>query len=131
LDVLEEEQMVYLKLAKLRVCAVANWQRLSREEKNDEKYILAALESPILPSALEDFQNSGFPPSIQMDKDILLARVARDDFYKKYEEERLFIPRNLRGEKCVMLSIIPKHVAAVECMACTLQDDSDIFRTVL
>jgi hypothetical protein len=131
LDVLEEEQTVYLKLAKLRVCAVANWQRLSREEKNDKKYILAALESPILPSALEDFQNSGFPPSIRMDKDILLARVARDDFYEKYEEERLFIPPNLRGEKCVILSIIPKHVAVVECMACTLRDDSDIFRAVL
>ena len=131
LDILEEEQTVYLKLAKLRVNAASNWRRLSREERNDKKYILAALESPILPSALEDFSNSGFPPSIRMDKDILLARVARDDFYRKYEEERLFIPPNLRGDKSLMLTIIPKHVAAVECMSCTLRDDTDIFRAVL
>lgn len=132
LDVLENEQAAHIKLARLRLDAVTTWRALSRAEKLEKRYILAAMESEELPPALDDFPNSGaFPPHIRMDKDILLARVARSDFARKYEDDRLFIPPKLRADKDVILAILPKHVAVVESMACRLRDDVDIFKAVV
>jgi hypothetical protein len=131
LEVLENEQAAHIKLARLRLDAPTTWRSLSRTEKLEKRYILAAMESEELPAVLDDFPNSAFPPNIRMDRDILLARVARSDFARKYEEDRLFIPPKLRSDKEVILAILPKHVAVVESMACRLRDDVDIFKAVL
>jgi len=132
LDVLEAEQTDCIKLARLRLDAPSTWNILSSGDRLEKKFILAAMESEDLPEALEDFPGSSdFPPLIRMDKDILLARVGRKDFSGKYSDDRLFVPPKLRGDKEVIVTIIPKHPAVIECMSCELRNDSDIFLTVL
>lgn len=131
LDVLEKEQTVQIKLARLRLDAASTWRSLSPRDRMEKKFILAAMESKELPGILDDFPCSNLPPSIRMDKDILLARVGRDDFQAKYDEERFFVPPTLRGDKQVIMAIIPKHCSVVECMRDYLRDDDEIFETVL
>ena len=131
LNVLEEEQTTHIKLARLRLDACSTWRALSSKDKTEKKFILAAMESEELPPILDDFANGNLPPSIRMDKDILLARVARHDFERKYRYERLFVPPKLRGDKQLMLAIIPKHCAVVECMSNNLRNDDEIFQTVV
>mmetsp|Transcript_6805 Transcript_6805/g.17037 ORF Transcript_6805/g.17037 Transcript_6805/m.17037 type:complete len:801 (+) Transcript_6805:31-2433(+) len=130
---LEKEQTTKIKLARIRIDPVINWRSLSSRDRMDKKFILAAMESDAdLPAHLDDFPNSGnLPPSIRMDRDILLARVARPDFQAKYEDERLYVPPGMRGDKAVILAIIPKHCAVVECISATLRDDPEIFEAVL
>jgi hypothetical protein len=131
LDVLEKEQTMQIKLARLRIDAASTWRALSPRDKMEKKFILAAMESKELPTILDDFASGNLPPSIRMDKDILLARVARHDFQDKYDDERLFVPPKLRGDKQIMMAIIPKHCAVVECMSNNLRNDDEIFQTVL
>jgi len=132
LDVLEAEQTECIKLARLRLDAPSTWNILSSSDRLEKKFILAAMESEDLPEALEGFPGSSdFPPLIRMDKDILLARVGRKDFSGKYSDDRLFVPPKLRGDKEVIVTIIPKHPAVIECMSCELRNDPDIFLTVL
>mmetsp|Transcript_19917 Transcript_19917/g.43284 ORF Transcript_19917/g.43284 Transcript_19917/m.43284 type:complete len:822 (+) Transcript_19917:256-2721(+) len=132
LDVLEKEQTTKIKLARMRLDAESTWKSLSSRDRKEKKFILAAMESSKeLPSVLDDFPSSNLPPSIRMDKDILLARVARNDFGGKYDDDRLFVPPKLRGDKEVVLAIIPKHCAVVECMSSNLRDDPEVFLAVL
>ena len=131
LDVLEEEQTTHIKLARLRIDAASTWRALSSEDKMEKKFILAAMESEMLPTILDNFANGNLPPSIRMDKDILLAQVARHDFEKKFKDERVFVPPKLRGDKQIILAIIPKHCAVVECMSNNLRNDNEIFQTVV
>jgi hypothetical protein len=106
-------------LARLRLDVQSTWRSLSRKERVEKKFILAALESTNeLPTMLQDFPNSSFPPHIRFDRDVLLARSARPDFGRT--DERLFIPPKLRGDKEVILSILPKHPQVIECMTCEL-----------
>ena len=131
LDILEKEQTIQIKLARLRLDAASTWRSLSPEDRMEKKFILAAMESEIIPSVLDDFPNSNLPPSIRRDKDILLARVARHDFQQKYKDDRFYVPTNLRGDKEVMMSIISKHCSVVECMSNALRNDDEIFQAVL
>ena len=131
LEVLELQQEFQIKLARLRLDAVTTWRALSRTERLEKQFILAALESAELPAVLEDFPNSAFPPHIRLDKDILLARVARPCFKKQYSDERLFVPPKLRGDKDVVLAIISKHPQVIECITCELRDDQDILDAML
>jgi len=131
LDVLEKERTIELKLARLRLDAASTWRSLSPEDKMDKKFILAAMESEKIPTVLDDFPNSNLPPSIRRDKDILLARVARQDFQQKYEDDRFYVPAQLRSDKEVMMAIIPKHCSVVECMSNALRNDDEIFLAVL
>lgn len=131
LDVLEKEQTKQIKLARLRIDAVSTWRSLSPRDRMDKNFILASMESKELPAILDDFPSSNLPPSIRMDKDILLARVARHDFQGKYFDDRFFVPPKLRGDKQVMMAIISKHCSAVECMSNNLRNDHEIFQTAL
>ncbi|KAL3913186.1 MAG: hypothetical protein SGARI_000779, partial [Bacillariaceae sp.] len=106
LKALEDEQRRLYRLASLKLNAKEAWQRLDEDERNDKEYILAALESKELPEDLDDFCNGDFPPCIRMDRDILLARVSREDFEARYRDERLFVPPRLRGDKEVILKIV-------------------------
>lgn len=128
---LEKEQDRRIKLARLRVDAENFWDSLTVEEQRDKEFVLAALESEYLPDDFDDFTSNVFPSCIRKDRDIFLARVARDDFESKYRDDRLFVPPKLRADKEVILKIIPKHVTVVESMACCLRDDTDIFLAVL
>ena len=60
-----------------------------------------------------------------------LARVARNDFQEKYDDERFFVPPNLRGDKKVMMAIIPKAPTVIECMSNNLRNDDEIFAILL
>ncbi|KAL3907172.1 MAG: hypothetical protein SGILL_008978 [Bacillariaceae sp.] len=128
---LQDEQTRCFCLASLRLNAKTTWEQLDEEKKVDKMYILAALESKELPEELDDFCNGDFPPAIRMDRDILLARVKRDDFEAKYREERFFVPPKLRADKEVIRAVIVKHPAVVETMACSLRDDANIFLALL
>ena len=129
LDVLESEHEMNLKLTRLRLDAPSTWRILSREERHEKSFILAALESKELPSALKDFPNGTFPPHVRNDRDILMKRVKRDDFAS--EEDRLFVPPKLRSDKEVIMTIAKKHPQVIECMSCELRDDIDVLRVVL
>ena len=131
LDVLEKEQTMQIKLARLRLDASSTWRSLSPRDRMDKRLILAAMESDKLPTSLDDFPNCNLPPSIRSDKDILLARVARNDFQEKYDDERFFVPPNLRGDKKVMMAIIPKAPTVIECMSNNLRNDDEIFEILL
>lgn len=131
LDVLEREQTVQIKLARLRLDAASAWRCLSSRDRMEKKFILAAMQSKELPSVLDDFPSCNLPPTIRMDRDILLARVARDDFESKYEDERFFVPPKLRGDKQVIMTILEKHCDVVECMSNNLRDDQEVFRKLL
>eukprot|EP00980_Cylindrotheca_fusiformis_P021229 scaffold8161_cov111-Cylindrotheca_fusiformis.AAC.6 len=131
LEVLEEEQELNITLARLRLDAPATWRLLSRQQRIEKRFILAAFESDELPSALEDFSNMYFPPQIRMDRDILMARVARKNFAEKYKNERLFVPPKLRGDKELIMAIAIHHPQVIECMANELRDDTDILQAVL
>ena len=131
LDVLEKEQTIQIKMARLRLDAASTWRSLSPRDKMEKQFILAAMESKHLPQILDDFPSSNLPPSIRMDRDILLARVARDDFKGKYDDDRLFVPPKLRGDKEIIMTIIPKHCDVVECMSNNLRDDDEIFQILL
>jgi hypothetical protein len=131
LESLQDEQKKCFRLASLRLNAKDAWERLDEDQKADKEHILAALESTELPEDLDDFCNSSFPPAIRMDREILLARVKREDFEAKYRDERFFVPPKLRGDKEVIRQIMVKHPAVVETMACTLRDDTDIFLALL
>jgi len=131
LDVLEREQTIQIKLARLRLDAASAWRCLSPRDRMEKEFILAAMESKELPSVLDDFPSCNLPPTVRMDKEILLARVNRDDFEEKYEDERFFVPPKLRGDKQVIMTIIPKHCDVVECMSNTLRDDDQVFRKLL
>ena len=145
LHVLEEEQAVYIKLARLRIDAPATWRSLSRRERMEKRFILAALESPELPSALSDFSNCAFPAHIRLDRDILLARVKRSDFGKvcslirSYEgldsrdgmDPYFFVPPRLTSDKEVILAILPKHPQVIECMGSDLKDDEEVLQELL
>ena len=131
LDILEAEQTRRIKMARLRLDARTTWRTLSKKEKLDKEFIVAAMQSPDLPSILEKYPNSVFPPLIRLDRDILLARVAREDFARRHLEDRLFIPPKLRGDRNVILAIIPKHPQVVECMCHSLRDDVEVFEAIL
>jgi len=131
LVVLEKEQTTQIKLARLRLDAASAWRLLSPRDRMEKKFILAAMESKEIPTVLDDFPSSNLSPSIRMDKDVLLARVARHDFQGKYDDDRLFVPPKLRGDKQVMMAIIPEHCGVVECMSNALRNDVEIFQAVL
>ena len=106
LEELEIEQDRVTKIARLKLHPKRTWKTLSRKEKLDKEYILAAMEScggggndgtssnsssnndVQLPSILRDFPNSAFPSHIRTDRDILLARVKRPDFQDYINENR-------------------------------------------
>jgi hypothetical protein len=131
LEVLEEEQELCIKLARLRLDAQATWKLLSRHERTEKKFILAALESNELPEVLEEFSNGSFPPHIRLDRDILMARVTRNDFVERFSWERLFVPPRLRNDKEVIMTIIPNHPQVIENMSFELRDDKDVLRALL
>jgi hypothetical protein len=131
LEILEAEQTRRIKMARLRLDARTTWRTLSKKEKLDKEFIVAAMQSPGLPSILEKYPNSVFPPQIRLDRDILMARVSRDDFARRHLEDRLFIPPKLRGDRDVILAIIPKHPQVVECMCHSLRDDVEVFEAIL
>lgn len=145
LEVLEDEQANCIKLARLRIDAPTTWRSLTRRERNEKSFILAALESPELPSALAEFPSSGFPAHIRLDRDILLARVRRSDFAKDRSlfhqsegseegdamDRYFFVPPRLRSDKEVILAIIPKYPQVIECMGSQLRDDEDILNELL
>jgi hypothetical protein len=131
LEILEAEQTRRIKMARLRLDARTTWRTLSKKEKLDKEFIVAAMQSPDLPTILEKYPNSVFPPQIRLDRDILLARVAREDFQSRHSEDRLFIPPLLRGDRAVILAIIPKHPQVVECMCHSLRDDVEVFEAIL
>lgn len=131
LSILEKEQDKRIKLARLRVDAENAWESLTKEEQRNKEFILAALESEELPNDFDDFTGNVFPSSIRKDRDVFLARVAREDFETRYRDDRVFVPPALRGDKDVILKIIPKHVAVVESMASSLRCDRDIFLACL
>lgn len=131
LEVLEEEQELHIKLARLRLDAPATWRLLSRQERLEKQFILAALESDELPSAFEDFPNRHFPHHIRLDRDILMARVAHKDFAQSCTHERIFVPPKLRGDKEVILAMMKHHPQVIESMACKLRDDEEILQAVL
>ncbi|KAG7338092.1 protein of unknown function DUF4116 containing protein [Nitzschia inconspicua] len=128
---LEKEQDKRIKLARLRVDAENFWSSLTTEEQRQKVFVLAALESEELPEEFDDFSSNVFPSSIRKDRDVFLARVAREDFESRYRYDRLFVPPKLRADKEVILNVIPKHPAIVESMSCSLRDDTDIFLAVL
>jgi hypothetical protein len=145
LDVLEDEQATYIKLARLRMDAPSTWRSLSRRERMEKRFILAALESPELPSALSEFPSSAFPAHIRLDRDILLARVKRPDFgkdrslFRQPEESEescamdryFFVPPRLRNDKEVILAILRQYPQVIECMSSDLRDDEDILKQLL
>ncbi len=134
LELLEEEHTVQLKLAHLRLRLTSSfWRSLSPEDRTRKEFILAAMEfKGRLPEELFTFPNSNLPRRIRADRDILLARVARDDFEQLYDDhERLWVPPELRGDKQVILAILPKHCNVVESISQELRDDDDVFLTML
>lgn len=128
---LGQEQNKRIKLARLRVDADNYWDSLTEDEQRSKEFILAALQSEELPEDFDGFSSNTFPSSIRNDRDIFLARVAREDFASEYQHDRLFVPPKLRADKEVILKIIPKHPAVVESMACSLRDDEDVFLALL
>ena len=133
LERLEEEHTVQLKLAHLRLRLTSSfWRSLSSEDRTRKEFILAAMEfKGTLPEELYNFPNSNLLRRIRADRDILLARVARDDFEQLYDYERLWVPPELRGDKQVILAILPKHCNVVESISEELRDDNDVFLTML
>jgi len=142
LEALEQEQEIHIKCARLRLDTATTWRSLSRDERLQKRFILAALESveSELPKVLteQEFPNSDFfPLHIRLDRDILLARVARPDFAKQYANtyndgrNRFYVPPKLRADKEVILRILPKHPQAIECISCKLRDDPDILIAML
>lgn len=147
LEVLEEEQADCIKLARLRVDAASTWKSLTRQERLQKKFILAALESPELPKDLMEYPSSAsFPSHIRLDREILLARIRRDDFSRFVSkcqrlhsvsaaedspETALFLPKRLRADKEVILQIIPTYPYIIECMSTTLKDDGGILEKLL
>lgn len=135
LEILEAEQERCLKLQRVKLDPAGTWRSLSRAERMDKTFILAALNSTTtseLPEALDEFLNTGTLPSyLRMDRELFLARVARDDIAEKYQGERLFVPPKLRGDKEVVQAVLAKHPAVLEVMACELRDDNDIFAAVV
>jgi hypothetical protein len=131
LEELETEQERRAKLARLGLDARTTWRSLSTKEKTEKEFILAALQSAELPDLLEDFPNSAFLPHIRLDRDILLARVARSDFAIRHVDDRVFIPPKLRGDKEVILSVLPKHPQILEVMSAQLRDDPEILESLL
>ncbi|CAJ1953971.1 unnamed protein product [Cylindrotheca closterium] len=129
---LEKEQEKYIKLARLRLDAPSTWRLLSRRERREKDFILAALESPELPEALEDFENGTFPSHIRLDRDILIARVSRQDFAKSVNgDSDLFVPPKLRNDKALVLEIVKHCPNAIEFVSNELKDDGDILRAIL
>ena len=131
LEMLESEKDFRLKLAGLRLDAYSTWDILSHEERQDKEFILAALESEELPTELREFSNGTFPQNIRFDKEILIKRVGRGDFLRFHGHDRLFVPPNLRGDKQVIMAILPKQSQVIECMSEELRDDVDILQAVL
>lgn len=151
LEVLEDEQATCIKLARLRIDAVSTWRSLSRRERLDKKFILAALEAPEIPSSLKEFASASFPPHIRLDRDILLARVRRPDFGQgrcllrnsdddgmddsetitSAMDRHFFVPPRLRSDKEVILAIIPKYPQVIESMSSDLRDDDEILKELL
>jgi len=132
LKILEKEQEKYIKLARLKLDAPSTWRLLSRKERREKDFILAALESPELPDALEDFENGSFPSHIRLDREILMARVSRQDFAKSVKGDcDLFVPPKLRNDKAVVLEIVKHYPQVIEFISNELKEDRDILRAVL
>ncbi|KAL3927823.1 MAG: hypothetical protein SGBAC_012916 [Bacillariaceae sp.] len=129
LRILENDQEKYIKLAMLRLDAPSTWRMLSRRERREKEFILAALESPELPDALEDFEIGTFPSHIRLDRDILMSRVSRHDFAKG--DCDLFVPPKLRNDKAVILEIVKHYPQVIEFISNELKEDRDILRGVL
>jgi Domain of unknown function (DUF4116) len=142
LEVLEKERERCLKLQRVKLDPAGTWRALSKSERHDKEFIKSALLSSSdcqLPTELENFPNTGsssIPTHLRLDKELFLARIARDDIDERLNNNndrgRLFIPPKLRSDKTVVLTVLPKHPAAVlESMGCELRDDDEVFEAVL
>lgn len=119
----------------LRTSAEEVWPTLSRKEKFKKHNLLAALQSPILPSELEERQwATQVPERLKDDRDLFLARLERVSFTEFYPPHILEIPTALRGDKKVMTNVLAKYPEVLQQNGVVSQDllqDPDFFMVLL
>lgn len=114
-------------LDRVGVDAATYWNLTEDEWQDDKEFVLKALrESPTLPREF-DFEGRFLYPSLQHDRDILIAFWNRHDIHKLYHEEhrQLDIPDSLMGDKKVVMACCKVMPILNRCTD-ELRDDPDV-----
>jgi uncharacterized protein YacL (UPF0231 family) len=128
--VLQKERERHVRRASLLCDAEEVFKRLGTNVINEKEEVLLALQSDVVPGVMRwgpgGFSSTFCYKHLGLDRDILLARLALDDFEAAYVNEPYPVPERFQDDKEVMLAVCAKNSHALALASERLRNDQDI-----